>query len=111
MFHVHVPMLHAQRLLSRPNISHAYPHLNTQLIAYLNTTAQGLQATCAKVCPQSLKPCALNKRACCGGTNGFREECVCSSQKGHIEKCTHSPFQASLLLLALCVVAPVLPKL
>lgn len=50
MFHVHVPMLHARRLLSRPNISHAYPHLDAQVVAYLNTTARGLQWTCAEAC-------------------------------------------------------------
>lgn len=50
MFHVCVPRLHAQRPLSRPNISHAYPHLNTQLIAYQNRTSQGLWRTCVYVC-------------------------------------------------------------
>lgn len=50
MFHVCVPRLHAQRLLSRPNISHAYPRLNTQPNAYQNRTAEGLWQACVYIC-------------------------------------------------------------
>lgn len=71
MFHVHVPMLHARRLLSRPNISHAYPHLSTKVTAYLNTTARSLQWTCAEACCLGpFKPRALNIHTSRWATSG-----------------------------------------
>lgn len=79
-------MPHAWRLLSRPNISHAYPHLGTQVTAYLNTTVRSLQWTFAGAyCLGPLKPRALNIHTRCWGTNG-----PCASFNGeHIGKCTH----------------------
>lgn len=84
MFHVHVPVLHARRLLSRPNISHAYPHLNTPVVAYLNTSAHGLQRTCAAA--RCLRPRALNIHTRWWGTSG--PGVSWSFHEKHIATCT-----------------------